>query len=434
MSFKAPMVDDFLRTVLKSRLLDREQLRAALRGVPKDRRDDPGALAEHLIKSGKLSRFQAHKLLQGAAGGLVLGPFQVLAVLGKGGMGRVFLARDGRSGELLALKVLPPRKARAEERLLARFRREMEMSQRVAHPHLARTYEVGVAGGVYYIAMEFIPGRSLFRLVNDEGPLAVPRAAALFAEAAAGLEHAHAQGLIHRDLKPSNLLVTPNDHVKVLDLGLALMQGETGEAVEVVGGEGYVVGTMDYIAPEQTENAARVDARADVYGLGCTLYFALAGRPPFPGGTTRDKIQRHRTHEPEPVTHLNPAVPEPFAALVAQMMAKKPEQRPASAALVREALLAWGAGRPALPLDVQGDAAYQRAVQHLASADAASDASVDVIVASPEAPTLLMPERTAGPALLTREAAAREKLWVGVALAGLWVVVLLVLGLVLLLR
>src|SRR5438132_7548187 len=257
-----PAVDDFLKTVLRSGLLDREQLQASLRGVPKDRRDDAQALAEHLVRAGKLSRFQARKLLEGTALGLVLGPFQVLAPIGKGGMGTVYLARDSRSQLLVALKVLPPKRAREEERLLARFRREMEMCQRVAHPHLAWTYEVGVCQGVYYIAMEYIPGKNLYRLVSDEGPLPVRRAARLFGEVAIALDHAHNQGLIHRDLKPSNIIITPHDHAKVLDLGLAIVQGEVPAEREVIGGRGYVVGTMDYIAPEQTENAAKADQRS----------------------------------------------------------------------------------------------------------------------------------------------------------------------------
>src|SRR5262249_38958302 len=168
-----------------------------------------------------------------------------------------YLARDNRSQLLLALKILPPNKAREEERLLARFRREMDMCQRVAHPHLAWTYEVGVHKGVYYIAMEYIPGKSLYRLVNEDGPLGVPRAARLFGQVASALDHAHHQGLIHRDMKPSNILVTPDDRAKVLDLGLALVQGERTAQREVVGGQGYVVGSVDYMSPEQAEDASK---------------------------------------------------------------------------------------------------------------------------------------------------------------------------------
>ncbi len=374
-----PAVDSFLKTVLRSGLLDREQLRTALSAAPRELRRDPHAVADFLVKTGKLSRFQAHKLLQGTALGLLLGPYQILAPIGRGGMGTVYLARDSRSQLLMALKVLPPKRAREEERLLARFRREMEMGQRVAHPHLAWTYEVGVCRGVYYIALEYIPGKSLYRLVNDEGPLPVPRAARLFAEVASALDHAHMQGLIHRDLKPSNIIITPHDHAKVLDLGLALVQGEAPAAREVVGGRGYVVGTMDYIAPEQAENAAEVDPRSDIYSLGCTLYFALTGRPPFPGGSALEKIQRQRSEEPAPIPPLNPRVPPAFIGLVRRMMAKRPEHRIASAAAVREELLTWAAHDPVLPLDQPGDPEYTEAVVHLETVEAPAELSPVVI-------------------------------------------------------
>jgi serine/threonine protein kinase len=343
-------VDSFLRAVLRSGLLDRPGLQEALRGVPQERRDDPRALAEHLVRTGKLSRFQAAKLLKGNALGLVLGPYQVLAPIGKGGMGTVFLARDNRSGQLVALKVLPPRRARTEERLVARFRREMDLCRRVAHPHLAWTYEVGEYRGVHYIAMEYIPGRTLSRLVSEQGPLSVTRAARLLAEVAAGLEHAHNVGLVHRDLKPSNIQVTPHEHAKVLDLGLALLTGEEAE-YDVVGGHGYILGTMDYIAPEQTTNPAGVDHRSDLYSLGCTLYFALTGQPPFPGGTSRDKIRRQRMEMPVPLSTLRPDLPPSFVAFVERLMHKDPERRPASAAAVEAELRAWAAGDVVQPLD-----------------------------------------------------------------------------------
>ncbi len=368
----APTVDGFLKTVLRSGLVNREQLQSAVRSVPRGRRDDAAAVADHLVEGGTLSRFQANKLLQGTARGLVLGPFQVLTPIGKGGMGNVYLARDTRSEQMLALKVLSPKRAKEEDRILARFRREMEMCQAVAHPHLAWTYDVGVCQGVYYIAMEYIPGKSLYRTVVEHGPLDHRRAARVFAEIAAALDHAHHQGLIHRDIKPSNVILTPNDHAKVLDLGLALRAGERdGRACrEVVGGAGYVVGTMDYLAPEQAEDACRVDARSDVYSLGCTLYFALTGRPPFPGGTAREKIQRHRGEEPAP---LGPEVPAEFAELVLRMMAKKPEQRPGSAHEVEEALRQWAGSDPGLPLDRPEDRLYAEAVAVLEAEEPSSD-------------------------------------------------------------
>jgi serine/threonine protein kinase len=334
-------VERFLQALERSNLLPPAAIRAAAASAPAAARTDPQALADHLVRLGRLSHYQARKLLDGTPVGLVLGPYQIVMPIGRGGMGTVYLARDNRVPRLLALKVLPPNRAKAEERLLARFRREMDISRRVAHPNLTQTYDVGEAEGVYYIAMEYIAGQSLFRLVSTYGPLPVGRAARLFAQVAAGLEHAHDQGLIHRDLKPSNILITPRDQVKVLDLGLALIEGEVVEDHKVVGGKGYVVGSMDYIAPEQTEDAAAVGPRGDLYALGCTLYFALTGQPPFPGGDTMSKIRRHRKESPPPLAELNPLIPAGFAAVVQPLLAKQPEDRPASAAVVRQQLLAW---------------------------------------------------------------------------------------------
>jgi serine/threonine protein kinase len=365
--------------VLRSGVLQREELQDALRSLPVDLRNDSDAVAEHLVEAGKLSRFQAEKLLQGMAVGLVLGPFHVLAPIGKGGMGTVYLARDSRGDTLVALKVLPPKRAREEERLLARFRREMEMCSRVAHPHLAWTYEVGVSQGCYYIALEYIPGKTLFRLINEEGPLATPRAARLFAEVASALDHAHNQGLIHRDLKPSNIIITPHDHAKVLDLGLALVEGEAPTDREVQGGPGYVVGTMDYIAPEQTEDPGKVDARSDIYSLGCTLYFCLTGRAPFTGGTAQEKIQRHRHEEPPPIPQFNPSVPPAFIGLVRKMMTKNPDHRLRSAAELQARLEEWAEPKAPLPLDQRGDPEYREAVAALEHAEAPPELVDEVI-------------------------------------------------------
>jgi serine/threonine protein kinase len=371
-----PTVEEFLRTVLRSGLLDRDRLQEALRGLPREARSDAQAVAEFLVKAGQLSRFQADRLLGGVAAGLILGPYQILAPIGKGGMGTVFMARDERSGLLVALKVLPPRLAREAERMRTRFLREMAVSRRVSHPHLAWTYETGLHRKVYYIAMEYIPGKNLSRLVHDEGPLRPQRAARLMAETAEGLEHAHNLGLVHRDLKPSNIMVTPHDHAKVLDLGLALVAGEEVRDPAVVGGAGYIVGTMDYIAPEQTADAAGVDARSDIYSLGCTLYFALSGQPPFPGGNHKDKIRRHRHEEPTPVEQLRPDMPPAFAAMVRHMMAKDPAKRYPSAIAVAEDLRAWAAGEPVLPLDRPEDAEYANAVDSVRASAPTSEYSL----------------------------------------------------------
>jgi serine/threonine protein kinase len=354
--------DEFLRQVLRSGLLDRGELQAGLRGVPREQRDDAQALADHLVRNGRLTRFQANRLLKGISQGLVLGPFVVLAPIGRGGMGKVFLVRDTRSRQLVALKILPPRLARTEVRMLARFRREMELSQKVTHQHIAWTYEVGEFRGVPYIAMEYIPGRTLSKIVNEDGPLSPPRAARLMAEVASGLAHAHAQGLIHRDLKPGNILITPRDQAKILDLGLALIEGETVHDAMVVGGQGYIVGTMDYIAPEQTLDAASVDPRCDLYSLGCTLYFALSGQPPFPGGTSKEKIAKHRREAPTPLAALAPGAPPRLVAFVERLMSKNPDRRPASAEEVERELRLWGAADDGPPPAGEEEVSYDETV------------------------------------------------------------------------
>lgn len=372
-------VDAFVRTVLRSGLLGREQLQTTLRTVPLDARADPRRVAEHLVQHGQLTRFQAQKLLQGITVGLVIGPYQLQAILGRGGMGNVYLARDTRSGAHVALKVLPPKRARSEVRQLARFLREKDLAQKVTHPHLALTLEAGEANGIHYIAMEYIPGQTLYRLVMKDGPLPAARAAHLFAEVALGLAAAHERGLIHRDVKPSNIMVTPHGHAKVLDLGLAYMSGEEVEDVEVVGGKGYVVGSIDYMAPEQTRDATAIDARADIYALGCCLYFALTGKPPFPTGDLRQKVLAQRQQPPEPVRSRNAAVPEAFAQVVHRMLAKSPDDRYPSAAILAQELQRWASVPIARPVETTGDSVFRKAVAELADTAPVTEFADDTI-------------------------------------------------------
>jgi serine/threonine protein kinase len=284
--------------------------------------------------------------------------------MGRGGMGTVYLAFDARSKQHVALKILPPKVAREEFRLLMRFQREMELSQKVQHPHLARTLEAGTHQHIHFIAMEYIPGQTLFRLVTGKGPLPVGRVAHLFAEVASALGQAHSQGVIHRDMKPSNIMVTPHDHAKVLDLGLAFTEGEEVEDIEVVGGRGYIVGSIDYMAPEQTRDPTSVDARADLYALGCCLYFALTGKPPFPEGKIYNKVRAHRHEPPTPIRTLNPDMPEAFAAIVHKLLAKSPDERFASANELAAALAPFRR-HDNQPVETPNDAAFQDAVKTL---------------------------------------------------------------------
>ena len=423
-------VDDFLRKVLKSRLVTRDELQTTLRSLAKDRREEISAIADHLIQHGKLTRFQTYKLLQGITVGLVISAYHLLVPIGRGGMGTVYLARDSRTGQHVALKILPPKVAKSEERLLARFEREKELSQRVQHPHLARAAEAGVFQNVHYIAMEYIPGQTLYRVVTGKGTLTVARAAHLFAEVALALAHAHSQGVIHRDMKPSNVMVTPHDHAKVLDLGLAYTQGEEVDDVEVVGGKGYIVGSIDYMAPEQTRDPTSVDNRADLYALGCCLYFTLTGQPPFPEGTIYEKVKAHRHQMPEPIRARNPQVPEAFAAIVHKLLAKLPADRLSSAVELAYALEPWRTGERQ-PLDTPEDADFQLALRTAIDgwtapepAKEAQDAIEDAVLfrIDPEEPRA-SPEVLAS-TIFREGAAVPPYVWLLLA-AGVWVVMLL---------
>jgi serine/threonine protein kinase len=347
-------IREVAQLLLQLHLLTREELDRILAGAPEVCRESDDRFLEHLVRTGWLSRFQATRIREGHGRRLVIGPYQLLAPLGQGGSGLVYLARDRRTDTPVALKILPPNRYRDENRQLVRFFREMAINAKLSHPHLTACYDSGLIRDIYYIALEYIPGPNLRQKVLTDGPLSVSMAAALFVEIADVLHYLHQSGLIHRDLKPGNVIVTPNFHAKLLDLGFALVVGEmVPEDRSILGGRGYVIGTMDFIAPEQVADPTRVDGRADLYALGCSLYFVLTGQVPFPGGTSQDKIRRHRQEKPTPISVLNPQVPPGFAQLVEHLMAKSSQARPATADEVRRQLIPWIGKHVSLPLDVK---------------------------------------------------------------------------------
>jgi serine/threonine protein kinase len=271
---------------------------------------------------------------------------------------------------------------------------------------------------------------SLYRLVTTQGPLSVPRAAHLFAEVASALEHAHGLGLIHRDLKPSNIMVTPNNHAKVLDLGLAMMEGEVSDDIEVIGGRGYVVGSVDYMAPEQTLDSTQVDGRSDLYALGCALYFALTGKPPFPGGTTKEKLHAHRHQEPDLLRMSSRDVPDRFVDIFRKLLAKKPEDRFPDAGAVRAELLRWSSNETDRPVEKEGDSVQQAAARALQSAPLSPEAlKTDQLPVGPAG--------IAGPILpLDLVEAQEKKELVGIVagVAAFWTLIVVLLLAVLFLR
>ena len=333
-------LEAFLSNVVRSRLVTAEALdlaRASSLRVADA--DAPVVLARLLIQSGAVTSYQARKLLAGATRGFFLGGYRILRRLGEGGMGKVYLARPEAGGEPVAIKVLPPSRAAAEEQALLRFRREMDLSRRVKHPNLAETLDVGNEGDVYFMVLEYVRGLSLYQVVKSPsgGPFRVPDASRYFLKVLAGLAAAHEVGLIHRDVKPSNLMVTPDGDAKILDLGLARMLGEEG----VLTRPNVVIGTLDYASPEQLGDAARADQRSDLYSVGCTLYFTLAGHPPFEGGDVVNKIFKQRMDDPEPLERAARGVPSAFAAIVRKLMNKSPADRYQSCAELSADLARW---------------------------------------------------------------------------------------------
>ena len=335
-----PRLDEFVSDVAKSGLIPADDLATALAGFNRAPEADADVrFARALIKNHRLTPYQARKLLAGATKGFFLGGYRILRPLGEGGMGKVFLAVREGSDHRVAVKVLPPKKALEEANALARFRREMDLSRRVTHPNLARTLDVGNAGDVHFMVMEYIPGESLYQAVKEEGggPLRVPDAARLFLKVLGGLAAAHGAGLVHRDVKPSNIMITPDGDAKILDLGLARAAGEEAPLTR----PNLVVGTLDYASPEQLVDASKADRRSDLYSLGCTLYFTLAGRAPFEGGDIVNKIFKQRMEDPEPLERVARGVPASFAAVVRKLMAKDPDDRHQTCAELRADLAKW---------------------------------------------------------------------------------------------
>jgi serine/threonine-protein kinase len=287
-----------------------------------DRVQDARHLGRELLRRGWLTAFQVNQVHLGRS--LVLGSYTLLGRLGRGSMGEVYRARHRHMGRLAAIKVFRPHSLAG--RGTAQFLREVQSAARLDHPHVVHAYDAGAAGGRPFLAMELVEGPALSELVTTGGPLPVAAACDYVRQAALGLQHAHERGVFHRDVKPSNLLLQARGgRVKMADFGLARLQ-EALAGTSSLTRLGRIVGTLDYLAPEQIESGA-VDGRADLYGLGCTLYFLLTARPPFPGGSAMQKLLRHLKQEPQPLRELRPDVRPAVAAVVRRLLAKRPGDR-----------------------------------------------------------------------------------------------------------
>ncbi len=339
----------FVRSVDELGLMSESEIRRLLDAMPAaDRPGDSRALARVLAAAGKLTGYQAGALCQGKARGLAIGRYVVLERLGAGGMGMVFKAQHRRLKRVVALKILPPSLTRNPD-TVQRFLRESEVAARLDHPNLVRALDADESAGLHFLVMEFIDGRDLYRFMQKRGALPVALALDFVVQAARGLAAAHAAGITHRDIKPSNLILDKAGVVKVLDLGLAHLEDPAdggGDPLTVVGA---VMGTVDYMSPEQAYDARLVDARSDVYSLGCTFYSLLTARPLYSRQTVMQRLLAHREAPIPSVRTVRPDVSEAIDDVVQRMVAKQPDDRPQSMAELITMLEACRTSEPALP-------------------------------------------------------------------------------------
>jgi len=345
----------FLSNLRKSGLLSDEQL--ATLAAKQTETNRGRVLARTLVRMGWLTKFQAIQLLSGRTAGFHLGQYRILDQLGQGGMGRVFKAQHLAMSRTVALKILAPHLLKTEKAQQL-FVREVRTVGRLIHPNIVTAFDANQVGERYYLVLEYIEGPNLDQLVREHGPLPVGQACDFIRQVAQGLQYAFEMGMVHRDIKPANLLVQPTGsagrgpgQVKISDFGLARLHDTSPDGADKIGTivtkANTVMGTPDYLSPEQARNLHNVDIRSDLYSLGCTFYFVLTGRVPFPGGTTLEKLVRHSVEEPAPVEQVRPEVPAEVAAIVRRLMAKTPAARFQTPAELAAALTPFAQSSPA---------------------------------------------------------------------------------------
>ncbi len=332
------VVSDFLDCVRKSSVVESRRLDEYLARPTDDAPATPAGMADAMVRDGLLTRFQADQMLRGRWRNFILsGKYTILEPIGAGGMGTVYLCSHNIMRRPVAIKVLPASQA-DDPGAVERFHREAQAVAQLRHPNIVGAYDVDRDGKFHFLVMEYVDGVNLQDLVKRTGPLDPTRAAHYIHQAALGLEHAHEAGLVHRDIKPANLLVDRQGVVKILDLGLARFFHDKRESVTAKYDGNAVLGTADYLAPEQAVDSHNVDIRCDIYSLGITFYFLLAGRSPFQEGSVAEKLIWHQVRQPKPIRELRPKVPEGLAAVLGRMIAKEPGLRYQTPAEVAAAL------------------------------------------------------------------------------------------------
>jgi eukaryotic-like serine/threonine-protein kinase len=328
-------------------------------------------LCGELVQRAWITPYQQAQLLSGNGDKLIIGSYRVQSPLGEGGMGMVFKAIQPKLDRVVALKVIRPQVLAARPEILSRFHREAKAIAQLNHPNVVILFDADEINGTHFIAMEYVEGQTLEKMVRTQGPMSIRQACEYMRQSALGLQHAYEVGLVHRDIKPSNILVaqkaSPSEgrsssmkmarptlvtvrdrdrqaatsttrlsqgwgQVKVLDMGLARLTDSLDEdrpqqEHTPLTRAGALLGTPDFIAPEQARDARQVDIRADIYSLGCTFYYVLTGKPPFPGGTDVQKLIRHQTEKPYPIDELRPGIPNEVMQILNRMLEKRPEDR-----------------------------------------------------------------------------------------------------------
>ena len=324
-------LDQFTRNLLQSGLIAADALAAFQSALPPEKQSsDPKKLAQELIRAGKLTKFQAEAVYLGNIQGLVVDQYTVLDKIGQGGMGMVYKAQHRKMKRLVAIKVLHSKRLDSPN-ALQRFIREVESAAKLSHPNIVTAYDSREQDGIHYLIMEYVDGQDLAAIIKKHGPMPLAKAVDCCLQAARGLKYAHKRGIVHRDIKPSNLLLDKEGTVKVLDMGLARVVDAEGVASfadpDRLTATGQVMGTCDYMAPEQAFDCHNVDARADIYSLGCTLFRLLTGKPPYIRDTLMHVLVAHREDPMPSLCEERPDAPEEFEVIFQNMVAKDADDR-----------------------------------------------------------------------------------------------------------
>ncbi len=336
----------FLAGVKQSGLIDAKRFDALLAELQRSGVDlsDSAAIAQSFVARKILTDWQCEKLLQGRHKGFILGRYRLLSLLGTGEMSAVYLAEHIMMERRCAIKVLPANKVQ-DTSYLGRFHREARAVASLNHPNIVKAFDVDKQneGGaeIHFLVMEYVSGKNLGKTVLEKGPLDFIQAVDYIRQGADGLQHAHEAGLVHRDIKPENLLIDQEGVVKLLDLGLARFFNASDEESLTIKHDEKVLGTADFLAPEQAIDSHKVDLRADIYSLGCTLYYGLTGHPPFTDGSLVQRLLAHQTRRPPSIRYDRPDIAEDLLAIIDKMMAKKPGERYQTAADVADVLGRW---------------------------------------------------------------------------------------------